>query len=136
MFNDTNKKYTSTGVPQNLHVGKLKKTKDTELHKMAERKCENCSEGSCYPGFEAVRFNRILSQSFRQVTQFIPEQTAPLPRRYLRRERISEIRVDLQFTDHDTTPFWGGGTWRIWHGAGGQQLAVTGTTGLMLVYSS
>ena len=86
-------------------LGNFKERKENELHKMAEKQCENCSEGGCYLGFEAAHFNRILSQSFRQVTQFIPDQTTPQPCRYLRRECISETLVDLQFTDHDTTPF-------------------------------
>jgi len=64
---------------------------------------------------------------------FIPDQTVPQPRR----ERISETRVDLQFTDNDMDPFWGGGG----GGRGGAylarcrgvSLAVTETTGPLLV---
>jgi len=52
---------------------------------------------------------------------------------YLRRERISETRVDLQFTDHDTTHFWGGGGVAYLARCQGVLLSVTGTTGLLLV---
>jgi hypothetical protein len=50
---------------------------------MADNMCENCSEDSCYQGCETVQFNRNLSKSFQQVTQFIPDQTAPQPCRWV-----------------------------------------------------